>query len=395
MPVTGPVLAQRLKNARETMGFTQADAAKAVGLSRTALALVESGKRRLEITEVGRLIQLYELPIHEIFNENAPQDPLPILFRASTTLDQDVNAKRQVMHARKLAKEIGFYEGLAGGPAQGVGFKGYEVGTPSTKGEAIEQGQELAGKERARLGLGNQPVWELPEILRREGIRVVELKLPKAVSGLTLRLEEGGVLVAVNRDHAVERRLFSYAHELCHVVADQAKAATVSGEPAKKEPAETRADVFAADFLMPKEGVLGLLKGSLGRTFKGKLSGSHWPEAAQMARYFAVSYQAAVFRLHNLDLINDEIRDRWLENGHPGFDFKRQLKGSELKEAGHQDLESQLVEAGLRALRAEKISRRKFVELCHEGGLKDEAQIGALVESAMGGPVLHNVVGPW
>lgn len=395
MSIPAPALAQRLKNAREAMGFTQAEAAKAVGLSRTALALVELGKRRVEVGEVGRLIRLYELPIHEVFKEDAPRDPLPILFRASTTLDKDVNAKRQVLHARKLAKEIGFYEGLAGGPAQGVGFRGYDVGTPSTKGEAIEQGQALAARERARLGLGLRPVWELPEILRGEGLRVVELKLPKAVFGLTLRLEEGGVLVAVNRDHAVERRLFSYAHELCHVVADQAKSATVSAEPGKKEPAETRADVFAADFLMPQEGVLGFLKGSLGRLFKGKLSGSHWPEAAQLARYFAVSYQAAVYRLNNLDLVSDEIRDQWLKDGHPGYDFKRQLKGSELKEAGHQDLESQLVEAGLRALRAGKISRRKFIELCQQGGLKDEAQVDALVESAVGGPALHDAVGPW
>lgn len=395
MPVTRQVLAQKLKNAREVVGLTQLEAAKQVGLSRTALALVESGKRALEAIEMSRLVQLYELTFHDLFMESeAGQDSLQILFRASAIVEQDLGAKRQILHARKLAKDVSYYEDMTGGRAESGDFMGYDVAPPASKGAAIEQGMELAAKERARLRLGSQPVWELPEILRREGIRVAELRLPKSVSGLTLRLEEGGDLIIVNRDHVKERRLFSYAHELCHVVADRGRSALVSGDQDKKDPLETRADVFAADFLMPKEGIQEFLKSTLGRSYKDSLAEKHWPEAAQLARYFAVSFQAAVFRLKNLDIISEAVMTVWQDPKHPALEYKKNLKGPELKENGYMDLESQLVEAALRALREEKISRKKFVELCKEAGLKDEKQVAALAESAIG-PLVHDVVGPW
>jgi len=395
MPITRQMLAEKLKKAREALGLTQLEAAKKVELSRTALALVESGKRALEAIELSRLVELYELTFRDLFAESAStQDPLQVLFRASAVMEQDLGSKRQVLHARKLAKEVSFYEGMTGGGAASAGFRGYEVALPNGKGEAIEQGMDLATKERARFGLGNQPVWELPEILRRDGIRVAEVRLPKAVSGLTLRLEEGGALIIVNRDHVMERRLFSYAHELCHVVADRGRSAVVSGEQDKKDPMETRADVFAADFLMPREGIKDFLRSTLGPSYKGSLAEKHWPEAAQLARYFAVSFQAAVFRLRNLDIISEAVMTEWQDPKHPALEYKKSLKGREIKVSGYMDLESQLVEAALRALREEKISRKKFVELCGEAGLKDEKQVDALADSAVG-PLIHDVVGPW
>ncbi len=395
MPVTRQMLAQKLKCAREAMDLTQLEASKQVGLSRTALALVESGKRALEAIELSRLVQVYELTLRDLFADSAAgQEPIQILFRASAVMDQDPAAKRQVRHACKLAKEVSFYEGMTGGRGAGAVFRGYDVAPPTGKVEAIEQGVDLAAKERIRLRVGSRPVWELPEILRKEGLRVAELRLPQAVSGLTLRLEEGGSLIIVNRDHGVERRLFSYAHELCHVVADRERSALVSGEPDKKDFVEIRADVFAANFLMPLEGVQDFLRSSMGRSYKGNLALQHWPEAAQLARYFAVSFQAAVFRLRNLEIISETVMAAWQAPKHAALEYKRSLKGPELKESGHMDLESQLVEAALRALREEKISRQKFVELCHEAGFKDGRQVEALVESAVG-PKVHDVVGPW
>ena len=52
-------LAERLREAREYVGLSQDETATALGISRTAITLIESAGRKVEAVELGKLAKLY------------------------------------------------------------------------------------------------------------------------------------------------------------------------------------------------------------------------------------------------------------------------------------------------------------------------------------------------
>lgn len=54
------VIASRLKEAREYLGYSQQEIAQATKLSRSAISLIESGQRRIDTVELVELARLYQ-----------------------------------------------------------------------------------------------------------------------------------------------------------------------------------------------------------------------------------------------------------------------------------------------------------------------------------------------
>jgi len=85
-------IGERLRHAREYLELKQEEAAEAVGLSRSALSLVENGRRKVDVVELSRFAQVYGQSI-EALTGKADTPPLPesvqALARAATELSAD------------------------------------------------------------------------------------------------------------------------------------------------------------------------------------------------------------------------------------------------------------------------------------------------------------------
>jgi len=88
-------IGDRLRKAREYLELKQEEAAEAVGLSRSALSLVENGRRKVDAVELARFAKVYGQSIDSL-SGTAETPPLPesvqALARAATELsvkDQD------------------------------------------------------------------------------------------------------------------------------------------------------------------------------------------------------------------------------------------------------------------------------------------------------------------
>lgn len=57
-------MAERLREAREYIGLSQEDVAKALNLSRPAVTNIESGTRRVEAIELDKLSRLYRCSVN-------------------------------------------------------------------------------------------------------------------------------------------------------------------------------------------------------------------------------------------------------------------------------------------------------------------------------------------
>jgi transcriptional regulator with XRE-family HTH domain len=53
-------LAERLREAREYLGFSQEEVASFLGIARSALSNIENGQRKVDALELKRMAQLYE-----------------------------------------------------------------------------------------------------------------------------------------------------------------------------------------------------------------------------------------------------------------------------------------------------------------------------------------------
>lgn len=85
-------IGERLRQAREYLELKQEEAAEAIGLSRSALSLVENGRRKVDAVELARFAEVYGQTI-ESLTGNSTTPPLPesvqALARAATELSAD------------------------------------------------------------------------------------------------------------------------------------------------------------------------------------------------------------------------------------------------------------------------------------------------------------------
>lgn len=78
-------LAHRLRQAREYVGMSQEDVAKALGISRPAITHIESGTRRVEALELEKLSSLYGLPVPQLLGSEEPEAIPRTAFLARAT----------------------------------------------------------------------------------------------------------------------------------------------------------------------------------------------------------------------------------------------------------------------------------------------------------------------
>jgi Zn-dependent peptidase ImmA (M78 family) len=285
-----------------------------------------------------------------------------------------------------LGRELTDLERLVGIDRDVTTVASYPLPAPRSSWEAPQQGQRLAEEERRRLGLGVGPAPNIAEILETQGVRTGLVDLPEDVSGLTLSDKNVGLFVVANKRHHVLRRRFSFTHEYCHIVADGDRFGLVSKTSERDSLLEVRANAFAANFLMPEEGVLqfvaGLGKGKpsrfYGEVFDGnsslKVEGRSEPQSqniqlydvVQMAHHFEVSRSAAIYRLRRLRLITDSEREHLqaLDDAGKGRHIAQFFGLSEPNhEEARNEFKHRFLGLALEAYRREEISMGKLKEL--------------------------------
>jgi Zn-dependent peptidase ImmA (M78 family)/transcriptional regulator with XRE-family HTH domain len=394
MAISQSELGQRLKQARESCGMTQDDVAQEMGMVRATIAQIELGNRSVSGLELARLSYLYARDIREFLAEEFNQDSLmAVLLRAEDGAGDGV--QKALRDCVALGHQLRDLETLLGISRTTGGVAAYPSVSLSSKWDAIQSGSQTAQEERRRLGLGVAPVGNMPAMLEAQGIRTGLISMPPEISGLMIGHPSVGLFVVVNRDHPPVRQRFSWCHEYAHILLDRAKMGHVSRESDRADLLEVRANVFAACFLMPEEGVRQFV-GTLGKGSTSRLHAEIYDEAAtvqidsrtvggsqdlqlydavKLAHHFGASVLAALYRLLNLRLLTDKQFEEMKRMDQDGV--SQELAGvlglPQLSAVENiTEFHRRNLALALEAYRREKISRRKLIEVSEKLGVTED-----------------------
>jgi Zn-dependent peptidase ImmA (M78 family) len=366
---------------------------------------METGARAVSTLEITKLANLYgKMASYFLSANEQPEDLLVVLHRALPEIECTPQNEGEVRRILDLYREgAGLRALLDQASEQAVPNYAKRL---SSVGDAIRQGEAVAQEERRRLRLGTAPIINVAEAISEQGVWTAATDLPNSLSGLFVNHASIGLAILVNARHSPVRRRFSYGHEYAHALFDRGETITTTRGENATQLAEKRANVFAAAFLMPTEGVTDhlhqLSKGLPSRRAQTIFDvannamieaeirtrpGSQaitYQDVASLARRFGVSYEAAVWRLKSLNHLSSAQTAVLMDQKEIGrryshlLGFEEVINEGEITNKSEQELRSQLVRLTVEAFRQEEISRGRLVELAK----KLEVNAAELIEFA-------------
>lgn len=273
------ILAQNVRRLRTAKRFSQSALANTAGISLPAVKNLELAKSEPRMRTVQAIAKALDVRLQELFQP--VRELQTVRFRSARRMQNRENILAEV--ARWL-DDFNYLEKVLN---KKVLFSLKQVRARCSR-DRIVDAAELC---RKKLGLKpSEPIHDICGLLEHAGVKVLSVPMASdGFFGLSIREDDGGPAVIVNvwERISVERRIFSAAHELGHLMLHLAAYDVTQTEESREE--EREADLFAGHFLMPDEGF---------RKEWNEASGLHWVERAfKVKRIFRVSYKTVLFRL--------------------------------------------------------------------------------------------------
>ena len=99
-------LYERIKEARTELHLSQDYVAKFLGVNRTAIVEIESGKRKVSADELGKFSELFQIPADELLNGRSTEIPVQMFARRFGALDEaDQQEILNLIEFKRMMKE--------------------------------------------------------------------------------------------------------------------------------------------------------------------------------------------------------------------------------------------------------------------------------------------------
>ena len=295
------IIGERLKRARESLGLTQEDVAAKLEIGRPRYSDIENGKRDVPLKDLYRFAEFYGRPIDYFVKETLLTDSgFKVLFRKT---EGDEEVARVVTEFENLCEKMCELENISGVTVRPPISQDYQF----ERNREWYWGKHYADIERKQLDLGQAPLRNLSQLLEeKRGLKIFYLPIPpeRGVYGMFTYDQKMGGCVLINSNPNFGNQLFSLAHEYAHFVFHKEKLGIISTEQERNSTDEKVANSFASNFLIPED--------ALGDLFNMRIkeeSDVKAEDVVYLADYFGVSFTAMVYRLNNLKLITNKIKD--------------------------------------------------------------------------------------
>jgi len=362
----GTTLGTRIAEARKALDLTQEHLATSVGIDRTALGLIEKGKRKVSAVELVGLAAALDTPLAWFV-----RDPLPMVVsrRSGAGPSHEITAR--------LDRELELFAGDVAALLESGVIKAVADRPSWAIPQSYDDAENVAQQVRGHLGLGIDPLLDIAGAAEQFGLYSCSLSLgDKGADGALVEVAYGAAAVVIDGDARAARRRMSLAHELGHWLFGDAYDSNATAE------AEQMITSFAAHLLAPRAGVVALWGHDTSDTLRDKI--------IRVAGTFRMSWSAAILHLRNLALITAE-QYRSVERDNPAVgEFARLQITLATEELTPPSVSPELTAAILAAYVDRRLTAPRVVELLRgqlqEGDLPQQraetaADYGRLIQS--------------
>jgi Zn-dependent peptidase ImmA (M78 family)/transcriptional regulator with XRE-family HTH domain len=346
------LIGERLKKAREALGYTQEDVAEKLNIGRPRYSDIENGKRDVPLKELYRFCEFLGRPIEYFIKEKLVLDNgFKVLFR-KTGGDEEI--AKVIVEFETLCEQMCALEEIIGAKIRLPMIEDYTY----EKDRLGFWGKHYANYERQRLSLGQAPLRNLDQILEEKcALRIFHLPIPeeRGIFGMFTYDEQMGGCVLINTNANFGKQLFSLAHEYAHFVFHKGRLGIISFEKEKDTLDESLADHFASDFLMPEEAVNEIFNIRIKN--RKEITAE---DIIYLAEYFGVSFQAMIYKLNNLRLLSNDAKEKFINQ--TWVNAVRRSMGISEPERGKLKFPTLYVHFCLKAYQQGKITTAKLAE---------------------------------
>lgn len=269
--------AQRLILGRKRRKMTARALASEIGVSPITISRLENGANEPEDETVNALARALDFPKEFFFAGDF--DELPAEAASFRSLSSMTAKERD---AALSAGVIAYL--LHDWVAERFNLPACDVPIVDEAGSPEEAAQIV----RAAWGLGQQPISNMVRLLEAKGVRVFSLSEETLSVDAFSCWRDSTPFVFLNTFKSAERSRFDAAHELGHLVMHR------HGAPQDSKQAESEADRFASEFLMPADDVLSRVQ------YVTDVS-----DLIRAKKRWGVSVAAINYRLHKLGIVRE------------------------------------------------------------------------------------------
>ncbi|MCR4441213.1 MAG: ImmA/IrrE family metallo-endopeptidase [Peptococcaceae bacterium] len=166
--------------------------------------------------------------------------------------------------------------------------------------------ERRAMEKRGELGLGIEPISDIFDLAERQEVLLLRYPSDNDKLSAFITQKKGRHVMYINSNMNLGRQIYSTAHELKHLFFDDMTVNSVyicnPGENDTDKEEEITADLFAAHFLMPYDGVRKVFYQKFGRP---RLI--HEGHVLYLQHRFKVSYAAMLYRMLQCGIITPPI----------------------------------------------------------------------------------------
>lgn len=290
-------IGQRLRIARESIGYTLEKASNESGIGQSSLSEFENDKREPKFSQLSKLAEVYRKAI-EFFLTDEPIIEDVMLWRGEPSTEERKKAEAEFKQLCKQYRDLEIIMGEV---------RDHKLPAPDINEIEkfdYDQAELFAKKVQDIFRLGDVPIASLKRILE-EVYYIKIFYLNFSGSAISVVSEEFGPSILLNAKNKQWRRSYDLAHELFHILTWNIFRSKNKDEDVDED---KLANAFASRLLMPEESIKDRVKQSLnseGQTSLEKLD--------DIAREFDVSLGAIVYRIAHIFKIPKEDTEKYLD----------------------------------------------------------------------------------
>ncbi|KOS07224.1 hypothetical protein AM493_15155 [Flavobacterium akiainvivens] len=277
-----------LKLARNYFGLNQKEFAKKLEISQALVSNLEKGLKPLTSDIIEKLKDEFG---ESFFSQMMSSPNLKVHYRASATVAKkytDLFEARLLIISNKIEQLLEYVE-IPENKIPQLDLENFQL-----------DAEYLATEIRDYFGLGRKPIEDLVRLLESNGVVVYFFEYDfisaqnKSFDGVSFYVK-GVPVILINNKIQNARKVFTLAHELCHLIAHNHNDTIISNE----RDIEKEANVFASEFLAPRTALRSEYRGlTLSKLF-------------QLKAYWKISVGALLYKAKGTILSEDQYR-RWV-----------------------------------------------------------------------------------